>query len=491
MPTLTDGNEAGVLFLPDGTATALVRREGAGAQFGLSTNLTDWTFHDTGVFVGGPDMIQIPDGRIIVGGRFLDNFSTNPRTSLGFLDPVAGTVHEFLTLPSGGDTGYPGFVWHDNKLWVSYYSSHENNKASVYLATVSFDNYTDTFSRGDVLPVTNSLGTTEAGGYSLIERGNTAAQPIPLGTAEIAGGRLRITGSNQGAPTNSNTGGAYLHGLDQTNLRVTVDVGFELASAQPSSISGADSNKFNNTFLLMLRSREGQNFGTNSTLENGLVAIELGPNGDLLIREQTGAGSSGLTTIRSSFNYLTNSAATRQPMPGLLPATYGDGSFDTNQDGYIDGDEMVRVSVELIGTSLRIYLNGAQYGSEFALTNTGAAAGQLNGVGLNKNRLGSSGGFLDQVTSNILLDNLQVEPLYAIPGDFNEDGIVDVRDYVVWRNNIGQLFTVSDYDTWRSHFGSHLANGLSTPAVSEPTSLVLFSFFLVSWCCQDHRAAGR
>jgi hypothetical protein len=32
-----------------------------------------------------------------------------------------------LRLPSGGtDTGYPGMVWHDNKLWVSYYSAHED-----------------------------------------------------------------------------------------------------------------------------------------------------------------------------------------------------------------------------------------------------------------------------------------------------------------------------------------------------------------------------
>ena len=36
-----------------------------------------------------------------------------------------------LTLPSGGDTSYPGLVWHDGLLWVSYYSSHEG-KAAIY-----------------------------------------------------------------------------------------------------------------------------------------------------------------------------------------------------------------------------------------------------------------------------------------------------------------------------------------------------------------------
>ena len=45
---------------------------------------------------------------------------------------------EFLALPSGGDTSYPGLVWHDGLLWVSYYASHEG-KTSIYLAKVRLD----------------------------------------------------------------------------------------------------------------------------------------------------------------------------------------------------------------------------------------------------------------------------------------------------------------------------------------------------------------
>ena len=40
-----------------------------------------------------------------------------------------------LTLPSGGDTSYPGMVWHEKLLWMSYYSSHES-KTSIYLAKI-------------------------------------------------------------------------------------------------------------------------------------------------------------------------------------------------------------------------------------------------------------------------------------------------------------------------------------------------------------------
>jgi hypothetical protein len=39
-------------------------------------------------------------------------------------------------LPSGGDCSYPGLYWHDDVLHVTYYSSHEGNKAAIYHAQV-------------------------------------------------------------------------------------------------------------------------------------------------------------------------------------------------------------------------------------------------------------------------------------------------------------------------------------------------------------------
>ena len=40
-----------------------------------------------------------------------------------------------LSVPSGGDNSYPGLVWHDGLLWMSYYSSHEG-KSAIYLARI-------------------------------------------------------------------------------------------------------------------------------------------------------------------------------------------------------------------------------------------------------------------------------------------------------------------------------------------------------------------
>jgi len=51
------------------------------------------------------------------------------------LKMTATTLEPLLELPSGGDCSYPGMLWHEGHLWVSYYSSHEG-KPSIYVAKV-------------------------------------------------------------------------------------------------------------------------------------------------------------------------------------------------------------------------------------------------------------------------------------------------------------------------------------------------------------------
>jgi hypothetical protein len=104
------------------------------AFFGSSRSpYTEWDWKDLELHVGGPNFIQLPSGRWIAAGRFYEE--KKPFTQLAVLDVEKKTVEPFLKLPSGGDTSYPGLVWHDNMLWVSYYSSHEG-KTSIYLAKV-------------------------------------------------------------------------------------------------------------------------------------------------------------------------------------------------------------------------------------------------------------------------------------------------------------------------------------------------------------------
>jgi hypothetical protein len=58
-----------------------------------------------------------------------------------------GKTTKLLTLPSGGDCSYPGFLLKDDILFVSYYSSHEE-KTAIYLAKIAdLKNAFDSFDR--------------------------------------------------------------------------------------------------------------------------------------------------------------------------------------------------------------------------------------------------------------------------------------------------------------------------------------------------------
>jgi hypothetical protein len=127
--------EATLAFDGD-TMLCLQRRDGKPntAMLGKSSPpYTDWTWQDLGMYFGGPNFIKAPDGTWWAAGRLIKKGKA--QTALCRLDVKAGKLLPVLTLPSGGDTSYPGLVWHDDTLWVSYYSAHQG-KTSIYLARV-------------------------------------------------------------------------------------------------------------------------------------------------------------------------------------------------------------------------------------------------------------------------------------------------------------------------------------------------------------------
>ena len=139
-------NETSIAFLEDDTCYCMLRRDGGtdlnSAQLGISKPpYKEWTWKDLGVRVGGPHLLQLPDGNWVSVVRRYGDGKMQVKdwyTAVHWLDPEEGTLTEALKLPFSGDSSYTGMVWHEGMLWVSNYSSHEDG-TNVYLAKIKFE----------------------------------------------------------------------------------------------------------------------------------------------------------------------------------------------------------------------------------------------------------------------------------------------------------------------------------------------------------------
>jgi hypothetical protein len=94
-------------------------------------------------------------------------------------------------------------------------------------------------------------------------------------------------------------------------------------------------------------------------------------------------------------------------------------------------------------------------------------------------------------------------------GDYNQNGVVDAADYVLWRKSVGQsgsslpadgdndhAITQNDFAIWRAHFGQSLGGGSGSGssvggAVPEPSTLLLAAFILIVSVSERFRSANR
>ncbi|MFN0075660.1 MAG: exo-alpha-sialidase [Prosthecobacter sp.] len=127
--------ETTLRFLKDGSALALVSRQGGDRKgvIGMAkAPYRDWTWAATGLPLGGPNFIELPDGKLIAASR---GIGATPGPHMVIYAMTATSLTSILELPSSGDCSYPGLYWHDDLLHVTYYSSHEG-KAAIYYARV-------------------------------------------------------------------------------------------------------------------------------------------------------------------------------------------------------------------------------------------------------------------------------------------------------------------------------------------------------------------
>jgi hypothetical protein len=106
-------------------------------------------------------------------------------------------------------------------------------------------------------------------------------------------------------------------------------------------------------------------------------------------------------------------------------------------------------------------------------------------------------------------NNLASWTLTAIlPGDYNQNGVVDAADYTLWRSTLGSTTDLrangddtgasagvvdqADYTFWKSHFGQHSGSGaIANVAVPEPTTLMLGAIGVAVLLCRLEIADER
>jgi hypothetical protein len=94
---------------------------------------------------------------------------------------------------------------------------------------------------------------------------------------------------------------------------------------------------------------------------------------------------------------------------------------------------------------------------------------------------------------DILVNEYPTTP--ALVGDYNDDGVVDAADYVVWRKELGTTYTQTDYDLWRANFGQTPGSGAGVSAnatVPEPaTSVLMILAAAAGWSLRRHLSRIR
>jgi len=135
-------SETTLRFKNSGEMVALMRR----GNFPFGATLIgvsgfpyqDWIWTNTKMSFGGPNFLILPDGQMWASGRtikFDKKDELVERTILACMDETS--LNPVIDLPSGGDdTSYPGMVYKDGILWISYYSSHKENQSAIYLTQV-------------------------------------------------------------------------------------------------------------------------------------------------------------------------------------------------------------------------------------------------------------------------------------------------------------------------------------------------------------------
>ncbi len=195
---------------------------------------------------------------------------------------------------------------------------------------------------------------------------------------------------------------------------------------------------------------------------NGRIAVGSGPiTGQ--VENHSGTIAPSDLTAGSTIGTLTIGGRLANDEAGTLAIDLGGPTAGTQYDRIlVDND----VAIEGTLAISLVNLGGGTYSPAVGTAFTIITAG--DGIGGAFDHVTGPDGYNWRV--NYLANSVQL--VVGNPGDFNNDGVVDARDYVVWRDTAGGPL---NYAAWRSHFGTTYASGssLGDSSVPEPASMSL------------------
>ncbi len=197
--------------------------------------------------------------------------------------------------------------------------------------------------------------------------------------------------------------------------------------------------------------------------------------------------------------------------PGTIEVT---GAFEQTASGHLqmelagttpgtEHDQILVGGQAMLGGALDVALIDGftpSAGDVFDLFDWGSVFGTFDSVNLPA--LGVD--LLWDTASLYTLGELQVVPA-GIPGDYNNDGLVNAADYVLFRKNegttnllandpIGGAIGQGQYDQWRAHFGQTAGSGSvvhANASVPEPASAALAIICILGLALAAQRGFGN
>ncbi len=129
-------SEASIVFDKLDRMLVALRRDGNELNTGMlgisMPPYIDFEWKDSGIRFGGPSLYYDTIRTILATRDFTQR---GIRTALYTVDTNL-SVSRLIELKSAGDCSYPSLITVNDSLYISYYSSHEGGKASIYLSII-------------------------------------------------------------------------------------------------------------------------------------------------------------------------------------------------------------------------------------------------------------------------------------------------------------------------------------------------------------------